>query len=68
MNINTRSKVDTTDDQEMENEVNTLIFNGAEVRWPPDCPDDMLKFAIERAGMCLKGYNIDTQGVKVERS
>jgi dynein light chain LC8-type len=44
---------------------NYLNFAGARVLWPPDCPDNMLQFAVERAITLRKEFPVDSQGVKL---
>lgn len=62
--MNTRSKVDT-EDQDSDQNLNYLNFNGAKVLWPPDCPDDMLEFATAKAKALKKDYPVDVQGMKL---
>ena len=62
--MNTRSKVDT-EDQDNATKDNYLMFKGARVLWPPDCPDEMLEFIIGRATDLRNEYPVDTEGMKL---
>lgn len=43
--MNTRSKIDTYEEEEEKS--NFVQFLGAEVQWPPDCSEEMLKQIID---------------------
>ena len=62
--MNARSKVDT-EDTEIETNTKKVLFNGAMVLWPPDCPHDMLDFAIERVKTFIIDFPVDTKGMEV---
>ena len=48
------SQTTTTSSQQDEA---TKMYLGAKVRWPPECPDDILEDAIKEARFAQKEYN-----------
>jgi dynein light chain LC8-type len=53
-----------TDDKFKNSQNNYLPFNGAMVLWPPDCPDNILKDAIELVKRNTRDQS-DTEGAKL---
>jgi len=57
------NKIDTEDNTSVNNYV---TFRGCEVLWPPDCPDNMLEFAIREVNAYSKDYPVETNGSEVK--
>lgn len=58
--MNIRSRVDTYE-EEVEQDHATMNFMGANVYWPPDCPEGMLKDIITY----VKDFDEDTDPLEV---
>jgi hypothetical protein len=55
-------QVNTQESEEQNLKINYLTFKGAQVMWPPDCPDDMLEEAISWAKNFSETCKVKSQG------
>jgi len=57
--------ISQTNTATQQQEETTKMYLGAKVRWPPECPDDILDDAINETHNALSMYDANKEGKQV---